>query len=811
MKSIYYALGATLFTSLLSAHADQVPTYLTLADRRPILNFPTYSSADKQRIADQALFLIESNYVHLAQKIAEFHVDPVGTLKTIQKNASSLSDLDLHTQIQAVFSDVRDLHTNYYFPKPFQCYRSVLPFSVAEVQTADGSTVVGVSAVNTTADIVNLAPATKQISTGDILESFSGVDPEIAALDFYEVGAGANANAQKRRAFQVLTARSQTRNLPPKKDSEHLIFKKPDGSHYEIDLPWISVANQACLTPTNPKQATPVDKNRFLQGVNEEQMEFNRFFAKSKLKNNFGALTPTTEPSISYQVLKNQDGQFGLLKLDSFAPTVESIDKSIEIISGLLTNEFQNTKGLIIDLRGNGGGTISYGEQMEQLFTPKSIETENFQMLANQANRAHILATNNSLNYIPLIDQAITAGEPLSGFAKLTSVSSANSLGQSYLKPVIILTDSACFSTCDMFTAGMQDNGIATVIATDGQTGGGGANVITYSDFEKSYPQGVENPYLPLPGGQDMRTAWRRSIRIGKNQGVVLENAGAIADQTVKMTVNDLISPDSELFAKLTQSLNDQYLQSAAENTQVILDTKTRVDFKNGDELSVPMKLSGTSAVEIRTNGNLLSQVSVGAEASTLQSTELKVPSKALISLSDLSHVELIGKINTTSANSEKVWRKMIAVRRIPTNIASLPATVNMTSNSIAPFVSFKNNQEGWNIVQNTMRIGAGPQYQDETHAEASLFTSISPKGTQRLRFTAEVHTEKDYDFFSVSVFADGKETKLLSPVSGDIESKEYDYELSSFAGKKIEIRFTFDSDAGVTAAGPTISNLSVR
>ena len=49
-----------------------------------------------------------------------------------------------------------------------------------------------------------------------------------------------------------------------------------------------------------------------------------------------------------------------------------------------------------------------------------------------------------------------------------------------------------------------------------------------------------------------------------------------------------------------------------------------------------------------------------------------------------------------------------------------------------------------------------------------------------------------------------------LAPMSGDIANQNYQYSLAALAGKKVEIRFVFTSDSGVTASGPVISKISV-
>ncbi len=74
-----------------------------------------------------------------------------------------------------------------------------------------------------------------------------------------------------------------------------------------------------------------------------------------------------------------------------------------------------------------------------------------------------------------------------------------------------------------------------------------------------------------------------------------------------------------------------------------------------------------------------------------------------------------------------------------------------------------------------------------------------------------KLETEEGYDFFSVQVIADGKVEQLLGPLSGDVAVAVYEADLSAYAGKKVEIRFTFESDAGVTAPGVAVDDVKIQ
>ena len=98
-----------------------------------------------------------------------------------------------------------------------------------------------------------------------------------------------------------------------------------------------------------------------------------------------------------------------------------------------------------------------------------------------------------------------------------------------------ILTNSHCYSACDMFTAQMQDHGSAKVWGINSKrTGAGGATVEVYSDFKARSTKYADFEVTPkLPGGQDMRFSFLQYIRNKKSAGKILENSGVLVDEVI--------------------------------------------------------------------------------------------------------------------------------------------------------------------------------------------------------------------------------------------------------------------------------------
>ena len=147
------------------------------------------------------------------------------------------------------------------------------------------------------------------------------------------------------------------------------------------------------------------------------------------------------------------------------------------------------------------------------------------------------------------IQLAVQTGDIYSqGF--VVSPDSVNAVGRKYFGKVILLIDAACYSTTDFFSAGFQDHEIGPVIGYDATTGAGGANVWTHELLRQVWPDPVpdRNPFKILPKGMSMRIAFRRSVRVGANAGLPVEDLGVSADVVHRRTRRDILENDADLY-----------------------------------------------------------------------------------------------------------------------------------------------------------------------------------------------------------------------------------------------------------------------
>ena len=132
-------------------------------------------------------------------------------------------------------------------------------------------------------------------------------------------------------------------------------------------------------------------------------------------------------------------------------------------------------------------------------------------------------------------------------------------------------------------------------------------------------------------------------------------------------------------------------------------------------------------------------------------------------------------------------------------------------SRPLVLYTEHANANDGWVVEKGELKIGNEKKYQNNVHAEAALFVRLSDNSAYHLNFDADIQTELNYDYFKVLALSEGKETVLLEKKSGSIPLQSYQISLSSFAGKNVEIRFVFDSDAGVVDRGVSLTKISIR
>ncbi len=510
-----------------------------LKDRRTTLKLPTYDVAQKKLIIEQARLVMGDLYVHRDMKLNSFgkQIDPLPKLDALEKVAEGMSDYDFHDKMIKIFNSQRDLHTVYELPRPYGCYRNMLPFSVNEIEKGQTSKFV-VSALIDNPEFLALLPNKLNIAIGDELVSYDGKSLDQLYKEMAPLNNGANSDATRRFFLEDLSYKIQTISLMPENNEVALEFKKQNGTRIKTIVPWVNRGRLSCLKNYPEK----------ILGRSKFQDEFNKLYQRE------GEENTTEEPIVTWRMLENNYGKFAILKLTNFIPEKLYYPKTILLIEKLMRNEFAGTTGLIIDMRNNPGGWIPFGEMMLQLFGPAENNLRmKFSFNVNPSNLFLIsnffINSNMSESYY----QALERQEKLSVPLVLTPEGQMNMAKPAYFKPVAIFTNANCYSTCDMFSAQMQDHGYALIVGEDTTTGAGGANYQTHRTiYDKLKAENV-GPFKELPHNQEMSFSWRQAYRIN---GDLIENVGVKSDVVIPTTLNDIMFKSRDQFLEISKILS---------------------------------------------------------------------------------------------------------------------------------------------------------------------------------------------------------------------------------------------------------------
>lgn len=515
------------------------------------------TTAERHTIVEQAITLIDYVYVHLPLKRAMHAVDPIQRLKLLRRQLGKISERQFHNEMIKIFKSLRDLHTNYILPKPYNQHTAFLPFLMEEFYDANGERYYIVTR------LIN-GFQHESFVHGVEITYWNGVPIGQAVAINSDREAGSNQAAQHVRGLDHMTVRPMSMSLPP---AEHwvIVGYRSNDQDNEIRLPWQvfrpeSIAEGGNLATADEfvtaigldldvELTNQARKVLFAQGAVDQSKEAADLMAEgSREKKELEAfmrdnsLFPNT---FEFRTVETAQGAIGYLRIRTFSePSPQYFINEVIRILELLPQ-----RGLVIDVRNNGGGIIMNSERLLQLFSPHRIEAERLHFINNEVTLA--IANSNNLDakrWAHSIDVAVTTGAIYSQGFPIESPDITNNIGQRYEGRVVLITDARCYSATDIFAAGFQDNGLGKILGVDDNTGAGGANVFTHDLLQWILP-GPDSPFQELPRGTNMRVAIRRTTRVGDHAGLPLEDLGVQPDKIHRMTRDDVLYKNRDLIA----------------------------------------------------------------------------------------------------------------------------------------------------------------------------------------------------------------------------------------------------------------------
>ncbi|MFD5326046.1 S41 family peptidase [Streptomyces sp. NPDC127092] len=599
------AVGPDTAPEYLKRTAEPVREHLSAATQLQTFLAGAGDLTRDQRLllVDQALVLMEGNYVHLPLKIAMHAVNPVQRLRLIRRELEQQTPETMdpewvfHAQMAQVFHSVRDLHTNYRLPEPFSRKIAFLPFRVEECTDGPKPRFL-VTRVTQGFSAPGFAPGVE-------ITHWSGIPIEQAVELNAARFAGSNAAARRSRGVQSLTVRSLSAHLPPFEEWVTVSYTDTAGVSRELRENWQIVENL-------PPMPAPSGEAALMMGVDDEGEEISRanvmLFAPHVVAQQRavdaglspagaeGEIVSTMPQVFTARTVDTPSGTFGHLRIHTFS--VQDAEAFVEEFLRLVGALPQN--GLILDVRDNGGGLVWASELTLQTLTPRRIAPEPFQFINTPLN-LRLCRNNASLRpWLASLEQAVELGAAFSAAVPLTPEEPANAIGQRYFGPVVLITNARCYSATDMFAAGFQDHRIGTVLGTDDNTGAGGANVWAHNDIIQFFPI-PDTPYRPLPNGAGMRVAIRRSLRVGERAGTPLEDLGVVPDVRHRMTRRDLLQGNVDLLARAGEILKAQPVRELTVTDATRADGSLRLKLRtaNVDRVDVYLDRRPRTSVDV--------------------------------------------------------------------------------------------------------------------------------------------------------------------------------------------------------------------
>src|SRR6266404_7599529 len=187
------------------------------------------SLGDRQLIVEQALVLLEMNYAHLPLKRAIHAIEPVQRLKLLKFRLSEMKEGDLpgelqfHDEMQDIFTSLRDFHTNYCLPAPFDEKVAFLPFLLERCfEGGEREPKFLVTHVNEAFEHPTFKPGVEVLY-------WNGVPIKRAIEINGENQAGSNLDARFAAGLAALTARAMIGSLPPNENWVVISYRSLDG------------------------------------------------------------------------------------------------------------------------------------------------------------------------------------------------------------------------------------------------------------------------------------------------------------------------------------------------------------------------------------------------------------------------------------------------------------------------------------------------------------------------------------------------------------------------------------------------------
>ncbi len=200
--------------------------------------------------------------------------------------------------------------------------------------------------------------------------------------------------------------------------------------------------------------------------------------------------------------LKNQilEDSIGYIRYESFGQSVSEGDLDYVL------KRMQNTKGLVIDVRDNGGGSMATIFRIMNRFVDKRVQIGNMQ-------------TKNGSDHNEFTKPVPFYVQPKKGKVQ-------------YLKPIVVLINRGCYSATTHFAAFMSLLPNVTLV---GDRAGGGGGLPVSRDLPNGWQYRFSATKQTLPDGSQIENGFDPDISVTTGPKEELEGKDAIIEKAIEV------------------------------------------------------------------------------------------------------------------------------------------------------------------------------------------------------------------------------------------------------------------------------------
>ena len=356
----------------------------------------TLNLNQRKLLVDQALLLLEQNYVHLPLKAAMHAVNPLQRLRVMRARMERQTAADDGGRVAVPPADVEHLPLG---PRPAH----ELPAAGAvrgqdRLPAVHRSRSASRAATSTTSSPASVAGfSAPQFGPGVEVTHWNGTPIARAVALNGAQFAGSNEAANLARGLDSLTLRPLVIQSPPDEDWVTVTYLGLDGSEQELREQWKVTDNLPPMTDLDAISTAAPSMGLDLDSDEKARAKKLLFTPRGRRPGTRpelgrcstepaavgGADLPTTMPGVfRAREVDTAHGTFGHLRIFTFSvqDPVAFRDEFVRLAAALPQN------GLIVDVRDNGGGHIYASEFTLQTMTPRRISPEPVQFISTPLN-----------------------------------------------------------------------------------------------------------------------------------------------------------------------------------------------------------------------------------------------------------------------------------------------------------------------------------------------------------------------------------------------------------------------------------------